>query len=78
MNFPNFVGINEKFLNLNSIALVEDKTDASGSVALITTIEGTEIELTGTDADLVFERVELFAAATDELTKRLQNVGVTS
>ena len=69
---PNFIGVNEKFINLHAIALIEDESTDTESVAKITTQDGVEIELTGSDADNLFERVELFAAVTDELISRLQ------
>ena len=66
----------EKFINLNSVALIEDKSDeAAGSVALVTTSDGAEIELSGTDADILFDRVELFSKATEELIAKLQAAG---
>lgn len=69
---PLFVGVNEKFLNLNSIALVEDKSPSEDEpVAVITTNEGTEIELVGDDADIVFERIAMFESATNELIARI-------
>ncbi len=71
--FPNFIGINEKFLNLNAVALIEDRTDElSGSVALVTTSDGAEIELSGTDADILFDRVELITRTTEDLIIKLQ------
>ena len=72
--FPNFIGVNEKFINLNSVALIEDRTEeeTGAPIAVITTGDGAEIELIGTDADILFERVEMFVAATDELMVRLQ------
>jgi hypothetical protein len=69
---PNFIGVNEKFVNLYTIALIEDESTENESVAKITTSDGAEIELVGTDADIIFERVEMFAKATDELLLRLQ------
>ena len=69
---PNFIGVNEKFVNLYTIALIEDESTETESVAKITTSDGAEIELVGSDADIIFERVEMFAKATDELMSRLQ------
>jgi hypothetical protein len=73
--FPHFVGVNDKFVNLDAIALIEDKTEDGNSAALITTADGAEIELTGTDADIVFERIEMFATVTDEMISRLMQGG---
>lgn len=70
--FPNFIGVNEKFINLSTVALIEDRTEGDESAALITTSDGQEIELIGSDADTLFERVELFAQATEELITKLQ------
>ena len=74
--FPNFIGVNEKFINLNSVALIEDRTEeeTGAPIAVITTGDGAEIELIGTDADILFERVELFSRVTDELIAKLQTV----
>ena len=75
MNYPHFVGLNDKFINLNSIALIEDKSDENGeSMATITTNEGNEFDLVGTDADIVFERIERFAVTTDDLLERLASL----
>ena len=70
--FPAVIGINEKFLNLNSIALVEDQSDATQSKALIITSDGAEIEVFGEDADLLFDRMELVSFASDAVFATLQ------
>ena len=70
--FPPFIGINEKFVNLNSIALVEDQSDQTQSKALIVTSDGAEIELIGDDADLLFDRMELVSFASDAVFATLQ------
>ena len=75
---PNFIGVNEKFVNLYAIALIEDESTETESVAKITTSDGAEIELIGSDADIIFERVEMFAKATDELMLRLQQGSIQS
>jgi len=64
--FPCFIGINEKFINLQNVVLIEDRSTERESVAIITTQTSDEIELVGTDADLLFERAALFAAATEQ------------
>ncbi len=70
---PMFIGVNEKFINLASIALVEDTTERDDEPkALITTSTGDEIELTGEDAEILFNRVELFAAASDSILAQMQ------
>ena len=70
--FPAVIGINEKFLNLNSIALVEDQSDGTQSKALIITSDGAEIEVFGEDADLLFDRMELVSFASDSIFATLQ------
>ena len=70
--FPPFIGINEKFVNLNSIAIVEDQSDETQSKALLVTSDGAEIELTGDDADLLFDRMELVSFASDSIFATLQ------
>lgn len=71
--FLNFIGINEKILNLNSVALIEDKSEDGRSAALVTTTDGLEIEFTDDDADILFQRAELIMQATDEVLAKLQN-----
>lgn len=73
--FPFFIGVNEKFVNLHNIVLIEDRSDATQSIAIITTPDGGEIELTGEDADVLFERAELFANATEQGLKALLSAG---
>ena len=70
--FLNFIGINEKILNLNSVALIEDKSEDGRSAALVTTTDGLEIEFTDDDADILFQRAELIMQATDEVLAKLQ------
>ena len=76
--FLNFIGINEKILNLNAVALIEDKSEDGRSVALVTTTDGLEIEFTDDDADILFQRAELVMQATDEVLAKLQNAGQNS
>jgi hypothetical protein len=71
--FLNFIGINEKILNLSAVALIEDKSEDGRSVAVVTTTDGTEIEFVEDDADILFERAELIMKATDEVLAKLQN-----
>ena len=70
--FPPFIGINEKFVNLNSIAVIEDQSTDTGSKAVIVTTDGQEIELLNEDAELLFERCELVSFASDRFFDTLQ------
>lgn len=70
--FPFFIGVNEKFVNLQNIVLIEDDSNADESRAILTTTAGAEIEITGDDADVVFERAGLFAGATEQALNALQ------
>lgn len=70
--FMNFVGVNEKILNLNTVALTEDKSTAKKTAIAITTAEGLEIELEGTDAEIVLDRAELMIKSTDQVIAQLQ------
>lgn len=70
--FPTFIGINEKFLNLNAVALIEDKSTESEQIATVTTIEGSEFDLIGDDAELLFDRAELIAFGSDAIFSDLQ------
>ena len=70
--FPPFIGINEKFVNLNSIAVIEDQSTDQESKATIITSDGAEIELTGDDADLLFDRMEMVSFASDAIFATLQ------
>jgi hypothetical protein len=72
MNIPMFVGVDEKFVNLAAIALVEDESTETESVAKLTTMTGDEIELVGTDAEIVFDKLDLFAAASNALLEQMQ------
>lgn len=73
--FPFFIGVNEKFVNLQNVVLIEDQSSETLSRAIITTPDGGEIELTGTDADVLFQRADLFAQATEQALNALQNAG---
>lgn len=73
--FPFFIGVNEKFVNLQNIVLIEDDSTADESRAVLTTSAGAEIEITGDDADVIFERAGLFAGATEQALNALQNAG---
>jgi hypothetical protein len=64
-----------QIVNLNCVAMIEDLTDENGSKAVITTSDGAEIELVGTDADILFQRAELLMEATDKVISQLQNAG---
>lgn len=73
--FPFYLGINEKFINLQNVVLIEDRSTDTESIAVITTPDGGEIELTGSDADLLFDRAATFAAATEHALTALINAG---
>ena len=73
--FLNFIGINEKILNLSAIALIEDKSEDGKPIALVTTTDGAEIEFVEDDADILFQRAELIMQATDEVLAKLQSTG---
>ena len=64
-----------QIVNLNCVAMIEDLTYENGSKAVITTSDGAEIELVGSDADIVFQRAELLMEATDKVISQLQNAG---
>ena len=70
--FPPFIGINEKFINLNSIAVIEDQSTDIEPKAVIVTTDGQEIELINEDAELLFERCELVSFASDRVFDTLQ------
>lgn len=69
--FINFIGVNEKIINLNAVALIEDRSEEDKSIAVVTTIDGIEIELTDEDADILFQRAELLLSATDKFLNQL-------
>ena len=73
--FLQFIGINEKILNLNTVALIEDKSEEGKSVAVVTTSDGIEIEFFDDDADILFQRAELLMQATDEVLTRMLVAG---
>ena len=70
-----FIGINDKIINLSSVAMIEDTGDEAGSKATITFTDGLEIEITGGDADLLLDRCELIMRATDQFLANLQAAG---
>ena len=51
--FLQFIGVNEKILNLNCVAMIEDLTDENESKAVITTSDGAQIasRVTGSNAE---------------------------
>lgn len=71
VNF-HYIGINNKFLNLSQVVLIEDLSDDNGSKALITTAEGQDIEFVGEDAELLIERVETLLDMTDDFFNKVQ------
>lgn len=73
--FLNFIGVNEKIVNLNAIALIEDESTDTEPVAVLTTIDGIEIRLTGPDADAIFARAELIIQATDHAISQFSQIG---
>jgi len=70
----NFVGVNEKIVNLDAIALIEDTSDDRGTRILLTTTAGTEIELVGSDAEAVLARAELMIDGCTALLSRIAAV----
>jgi len=63
--FLNFVGVNEKIVNLAAVVMIEDiSTENEAKVNLIT-LAGEDIELVGTDAEALLERAQLMLEATD-------------
>lgn len=72
--FLNFIGVNEKIVNLNAIALIEDESTDTESIAVLTTIDGIEIRLTAADADAIFARAELIIQATDHAVTQFTQI----
>lgn len=71
--FLNFIAVNEKVLNLNSITLIEDQSDEHTTRAVLTTIAGDEITLEGSDAEALFARAELIVQANDVALAQIMN-----
>lgn len=69
--FLQFIGVNEKIVNLSAVALIEDLTTEVESVAQVTTITGDELTFVGSDADAIFQRAELMMQATDAAINQL-------
>lgn len=69
--FLQFIGVNEKIVNLSAIVLIEDLTTEVESVAQVTTITGDELTFVGSDADAIFQRAELMMQATDAAINQL-------
>jgi hypothetical protein len=72
--FLNFVGVNEKIVNLNAIALIEDESTETESVAVLTTLDGIEIKLDGPDAEAVFARAQLMIEATNKAMEQFSQI----
>ena len=72
--FLNFVGVNEKIVNLNAIALIEDESTETESVAVLTTLDGIEIKLDGSDAEAVFARAQLMIEATNKAMEQFSQI----
>ena len=68
----NFIGVNEKIVNLDAIALIEDQSEEGKSVAILTTLSGIELTLENEDADALFQRAELMMQATDALLAKMR------
>ncbi len=64
--FLQFIGINNKIINLMTIALIEDLSNDLKSKCVLTTTDGTEIEFEDSDADVLLARVETLLQATDD------------
>lgn len=70
--FPCIIGINEKFVNLNSIAVIEDESTDEQTIAKITTFTADEITLFDEDAELLFDRCDLIALGNDSIFTQLE------
>lgn len=72
---PNYIGVGNKIINLDAIALIEDLSpenpEAGPSMVLLTTTNAAEIELVGDDADAFLARAEIMLQVTDTLLARL-------
>ena len=69
--FLNFVGVNEKIVNLAAVVMIEDiSTENEAKVNLIT-LAGEDIELVGTDAEALLESAQLMLEATDMAIAKL-------
>lgn len=73
--FLNFIGVNEKIINLNAIALIEDLSTETQPKAVLTTIDGIEIEIDGDDAEALFARTDLLLQATDHAINQFSQIG---
>lgn len=71
--FLQFVGINNKILNLTAVALIEDLSTDVKSKVMITTTDGTEFEFTDADADVLLARAETILQASDEFLLKIQS-----
>jgi len=70
--FINFIGINDKILNLNSIVLIEDRSDDDHAEALVTTLAGDELTFVDEDATSLLDRCVFLMELTDNLTAQAQ------
>jgi len=73
-----FVGLSNQIINLNVCATVEDISDELESKALVTLMNGDEIEVTGDDADLILERANAMAEATNVYIAQLTALASTT
>ena len=68
----NFIGTTEsQFINLAACVVIEDVSDETQSIALITTVTGIELEIKGEDADALFARINLIATETENAAARM-------
>ena len=74
--FLNFIAVNEKILNLNAVALIEDQSTDTEPIALVRMIDGDDFTFEGPDAQALFDRSELIIAATEQVLFQMQNAGI--
>lgn len=71
----NFIAAgNGQFINLAAVVLIEDTGDDIESKATLTTLTADEIDITGDDADKLFERIGMIALETDAAQARLRQI----
>lgn len=63
--FLNFIALDGKVLNLNSIVFVEDQSTDDKPIALVNTLLGYEFEFTGEDATRLFDQMDIIVQVND-------------
>lgn len=71
--FINFIAINDKVLNLNAVALIEDVSTDDALSVLVTTTAGDELTFDDDDAHVILDRCEFLIGITDNLTAQANN-----